>query len=998
VLPLHLAPKSSTPADIAPARHRSPLLPRRLRHLLLTTFASTMLGHARAQAQAQPKEPRATIHGTVVDDKHLPIVAAVIRVAPARLGAVTDDAGAFTINGVAAGSYTLIVHRVGFAPDSTAIHVGSGETLVHDFVLHAASARRLAAVVVSASPRLNETKEQALDKQRNAENLVTVLSGDEIRALPNANAAEAIARIPGISTERDEGEGKFVQIRGTEPRLSNVTINGAHVPGTEMGSRVAKLDAIPTDLLGAIEVSKTLTADMDADAIGGSVNLVTKTPEGAPRGYLAGQLGQASLLARKQGQGSLMYGGRYGADRQLGILFGGTYDRNDRSINDLEMAWSADGAGRVTPVEWDQRDYVYDRTRYGAGGDVDYRFADGSTAFVKGMWSKFDNFGTRYRYDLALAGDSAQAASGATGIGTGAALVRESQRRTPREQLWGVTGGGKKLLGVNELTYAIDYAGTRQDVRDYRTNDFEYDGPGGSGLAVRYDGSNHNVPTYQYLSASDAALATTPGNFALSRYTATNGLTTGRDVGGGLDLLLRYMADPSRASLKLGVKYRDETKSFLNQNGSYAPTTPFMLSQVVGDFSDPGYYQSQSSAFQMGPQPNQGATTAWENANAAQFASTASAVKNALASFSGGEKISAAYAMHSSELGALHVNLGLRIEHTAVSYFGNVATTPADASGNATGPATVRAVPGTQSYSDVFPSLQLRYAVNPDANVRFALTRGIARANYGDLAPHLSAELCSSCQAKFGNLSAGNPNLLPQHSLNVDLLGERFIGSNGVLSGGLFYKKISDFIYKRQFVYDGPATEFNGYYGTQPQNGGDGHLLGSEVTYTQKLAFLPGAMSGLGFDVNWTHVDSKAQLLADTAHTAATLGSPVVRYAPLARQAKNIANAALTFDARVVSLRAAWQYQGASIYSYGDGSASPSGDNWFFPHSQIDASLILNATSDVSVQVQALNLNNAVFGFFNGAPGSEYANQREYYGRSVIVGVKYGFGALPGSK
>ncbi|MFI5312189.1 MAG: TonB-dependent receptor plug domain-containing protein, partial [Gemmatimonadales bacterium] len=114
-------------------------------------------------------------------------------------------------------------------------------------------AQRLATVTVSASPRLNETTERALEKQRTADNILTVLSGDVIRALPNANAAEAAARIPGISTERDEGEGKFVQIRGTEPRLSNVTINGVHVPGTQSGSRVAKLDDVPTDILAAIE-------------------------------------------------------------------------------------------------------------------------------------------------------------------------------------------------------------------------------------------------------------------------------------------------------------------------------------------------------------------------------------------------------------------------------------------------------------------------------------------------------------------------------------------------------------------------------------------------------------------------------------------------------------------------------------------------------------------------------------------------------------------------
>jgi TonB-dependent receptor len=307
-------------------------------------------------------------------------------------------------------------------------------------------------------------------------------------------------------------------------------------------------------------------------------------------------------------------------------------------------------------------------------------------------------------------------------------------------------------------------------------------------------------------------------------------------------------------------------------------------------------------------------------------------------------------------------------------------------------------VTGTQNYADLFPSLQLRYAFDDASNLRFAVTRGIARANYSDLVPHLSGEICSSCKTRFNNLSAGNPDLKPQHAWNVDLLGEHYIDGTGVFSAGVFYKRISDFIYKRQFVYNGPATEFAGYYGTRPDNGGDASMIGAEFDYSQRLDFLAGALSGLGFDVNWTQIDSKAKLLADTAKSAATLGNPTVREAPLPRQSKSIGNVALTYDSRLVSARVAWQYQGESIYSYGDGSASPTGDNWFFPHSQIDASMTVNVTRDVSLQVQALNLNNAVFGFFNGVPGTEFSNQREYYGRSLIVGVKYGFGAAAGTR
>ena len=322
-------------------------------------------------------------------------------------------------------AHAAVVRKAGFAVDSVNIALGAGSTVTPDIVLNVAP-HELDRVIISASPRMNESTAQALAKQKHADNLVTVLSGDVIRALPNANAAEAAARVPGVSTERDEGEGKFVQIRGTEPRLSNVTVNGVHIPGTQSGSRVTKLDDVPTDILSAIEVSKTLTADQDADAIGGSVNLVTKTPEGAPRGYVAGQFGQSTLESRSQSQGSAMWGGRLGEQRRLGVLLGGTWDHNNRGINDIELAWDANAKGTAIPVEWDQRDYLYDRTRWGANGALDYRFDDGSSMFLRGAWSKFKNFGVVYKYDIAADGDSAQASSGATGIGTGATLTRNT--------------------------------------------------------------------------------------------------------------------------------------------------------------------------------------------------------------------------------------------------------------------------------------------------------------------------------------------------------------------------------------------------------------------------------------------------------------------------------------------------------------------------------------------------------------------------------------------
>ncbi|MEP6494157.1 MAG: TonB-dependent receptor [bacterium] len=982
----------SFPTRVARADRRSKSWISWIYRSALATACSVAIVAAVGAQQSQGEPNAAAVRGRVVDTAHAGVAGASIHVNGTPIGASSDGRGTFVITGLTPGSYTAVVRHAGFAVDSFTVAVRAGETTLQDVVLRVA-ARELDRVIISASPRLSETTAQALAKQKHADNLVTVLSGDVIRALPNANAAEAAARVPGVSTERDEGEGKFVQIRGTEPRLSNVTVNGVHMPGTQAGSRITKLDDVPTDILAAIEVSKTLTADQDADAIGGSVNLVTKTPEGAPRGYVAGQFGQSTLESRSQSQGSAMWGGRLGDQRRLGVLLGGTWDHNNRGINDIELAWDQNAKGTPIPVEWDQRDYLYDRTRWGANGALDYRFDDGSSMFLRGAWSKFKNFGVVYKYDIAADGDSAQASSGAAGIGTGATLTRNTSNRTPVEQLFSVNGGGKRRMGGVEINYMASYAGTRSTSTDANSSAFTY-----SGLNYKYDGSNHDYPTYSYLSNADRSAATSPANYKFSSASIGAGKTKGDEGAGQLDALKWYTLGGDEAQLKIGVKYRDESRDNINLNRNFTAAAPLSLTQVLGTFSDPKFYQQLAKGFEIGPQANHSELTAFESANPAMFKETTKPISDSLGNFTGGEKVASAYAMHTLDHGALRVNLGVRLENTAVSFSGNAATTPASVTGQPTAPQTVRRVNGTQNYTDLFPSAQLRYALDDNSNLRFAVTRGIARANYSDLAPHVSGQVCSTCALKFSNLSVGNPDLKPQHAWNLDVLGEHFFGASGVLSGGVFYKEISDFIYKRQFIYHGPASEFDGYYATAPVNGGDAHLVGAEFDFARRLGFLPGIASGLGFDVNWTQVYSKAAVLKDTATTAATLGSPVTRYARLPRQSNSLGNFALTYDSRRVSARAAWQYQGESITSYGDGTPTPSGDNWFLPHSQLDASLTVDLRDDVSLQLSGLNLNNAVFGFYNGNSAAQFSGQREYYGRSVIMSVKYGFGALPGTR
>jgi TonB-dependent receptor len=356
------------------------------------------------------------------------------------------------------------------------------------------------------------------------------------------------------------------------------------------------------------------------------------------------------------------------------------------------------------------------------------------------------------------------------------------------------------------------------------------------------------------------------------------------------------------------------------------------------------------------------------------FQNGSNTVGNTLNSYDGSERIAAAYVSNTMDFGAVQMYLGLRAENTHSSYNGHVVQK--DTTGAV---ASVTSTPGSQTYTDLFPNAQLKYTLADGTDLRLAVSRGISRPNYFDLAPHLSGTVGGD-KSNPSNLSAGNPDLKPQHAWSYDLLAEHYFASVGVISAGVFYKSITDFMFRQRFVYNGPVAEFDGQAGTRPQNGGSGHILGFEGDYQQRLVFLPGDLAGLGVDLNFTHIESRA--LVDPA---------AERFAPMSRTSPDLANAAATYDLGRISARVAWAYQGANIDSYGDGTATANGDTYFYAHSQIDASLLYNVTKQVQLQLQGLNLNNAVFGFFNGTPSHDFSIQREYYERTVYLGMKYGF-------
>ena len=937
-----------------------------------------------------------TITGHVVDSAGAPLPAAVVHLVGTQLGAAGGGNGDYSIANVPPGTYKILAIARGYLADTESVRVTAGGAVEQNFHLRV-NVTQLAQIVVSASPRLAETKGAALDSMRVARNIKYVESGDDIRSLPSLNAAEAAERIPGVSTERDEGEGKFVQIRGTEPKLSAVSIDGTPIPGTLNGDRSVKLDDVPSDILGAIEVSKTLSADQDASGIGGTVNLVTKIPEGAPRGYVSALFGATTIDQGTAGQGSFTYGGRTGDDRKFGFLLGGSFDRNNRPIEDVEPFWGPTASGNgFYPNDFNQRYYLYSRERWGVNGDLDYRVDRETQVYLRGLYSRFFDHGLRYMWDVASNADSAGAAS----IGTQGSSGRQVEERTPIENTYGLTGGiTKRDLGPFQLDASAFASGSNASERNYRNTDFAYTGPD---LAYGYASSTNTAPQYSIANPAVRASLMDPTNYVLSGYDFGTNQTTAAQLGGRVNLRLPYQLGAMPASLKFGAAVNDLVKQYNQQDQAFgvAGATPPTLAAFTGGSTNSHYYtMGFPGGINLGPMPTNSATQAYENANPSMFVLQAgNAVGDALSNYYGHERIAAAYVMHDLDSGPWHVNAGLRLESTYQQYRGYADTVSADFN-SPTSVAGVQQVSGGHTYSDLFPSLQVRYSINDATSIRMAVTRGIARPDYAALAPTTLGTPNSQVPggAAFNqSVTIGNPNLQAEYAWNYDLLFEHYMPDDGLISFGGFYKDLHDIIYNQRFQnYSGPIIAYQGAGYTVPLNGPGGHLVGWEADFEQRFAGLPGVFSGLGVAANWTHVNSYALIPNGTFDSTATGFVPSAlpaRRAPLFRTSPNIGNVSGTYSYGRVYARLAWVYQGANIASYGDGSNDPtSGDTYFYAHSQIDASLYITVMEGTQIQLQGLNLNNAVFGFFNGTPDHPYDIQREYYGQTYYFGVRKSF-------
>jgi TonB-dependent receptor len=968
---------------------------RKYYHFMLILFACGIFCAGSAQAQTG----RGTIAGSAKDEANSALTSALVEVQPLGRKAASDEQGQFRITDVPAGEYTITVSYVGFAPFSSTVKVDAGQTTNINAVLKVATVNDQ--VMVTAERLQGEA--EAINIERMAENIVQVLPERVITSLPNTNIADAVGRLPSVSLERDEGEGKYVQIRGTEPRLSNVTINGVNVPSPETNVRNIKLDVVPSDLVERIEVFKTLAANQDADGIGGTVNLVTRTAGERPTFTLAGQ-GGYNPIQNGYGRGGIngTLGRRFGASKKFGALLSGTFDQTNRGIDDLEpsQAVMQDPQGNNVAVAnaADLRSYNYYRTRYGFAESLDYNVKPGTNIYVKGLYSDFHDYGETWVYTPS-SGNSIKSVNGSqitffncteanapANCSPGSFNYRHYVRR-PDQQIYSFLSGARHDLSSTLITH--EFAGSRSHNiggQDFATTNFS--GNQAVDLAV-----NQGDPLRPKFVAQDGSNLFDPTQYQIANTSLTHYIAQQLNFQGAASLARRYNAHSHLGTFEIGLKIRNSHSTQSENDQIFnAGNNPFNLSSVLGSYTNPSYY---NNFFKIGSAAY-GPTSSYDRiiqsflANQSNFSldEANSFLRTQRAFFDANERVYAGYAQNVISLGKFRLQTGVRFEGTSTDFLTHqLDGTVLDANGNP----TVRPVNQNAGYVNVLPSVQVQYQLQTNTNLRGNFSQGISRPNIGDLVP---TSLVDPNASGGPSVAIGNADLKPTKSNNYDILIEHFFQPLGILQGGYFYKQLSDPIYPTRSLI--PAGQPNaGFFLFEPINGPSAHIQGFEAAWEQRFSFLPGLLNGFGIAANYSYTQSRMVF-------PTTFDGGRTDNAPLQRQAPNTWNFNLTYDKSRLSVRFAISHNDANIAAYqyvhdpanpqNDrdpilGLKGPTGDQYFYAHTQYDIQGSYRIHKGFQFVASGLNLSNEPFGFYNGS--TIYPVQHEFYKPTVSFGFRW---------
>ena len=902
-------------------------------------------------AMADEKEnivKQGAIRGRIIDVAKQTLPGASIYIEKLHIGVTSDVNGFYTFPNLVPGTYTIKVSYVGYAPAELKITVSAGRTLEKDVVLN--EGIELREVVVGGA---FQGQRRAINAQKSNLGITNVVSADQVGKFPDSNIGDALKRISGINVQYDQGEARFGQVRGTSADLSSVTINGNRIPSAEGDTRNVQLDLIPADMIQTIEVNKVVTPDMDADAIGGSINLVTKN---SPyKRTIAATAGSGYNWVSQKAQLNLgfTYGDRF-FDDKLGLMVSASYQNSPSGSYDTEFMWEQDENGKVYVNDYQIRQYYVTRERQSYSAALDWDINADHKLTFKGIFNNRNDWENRYRTTLK---DLEPDGSATVRVQTKAGTPDNRNARLERQRTMDFALGGEHLFGALSMDWHASYAKASEERPNERYIDFQL-----KKQKFNMDLSNERQP---FASPESGYTMTLNDEFSLKELTEQQEDINEQDLKFSANFKLPLK---NGNKLKFGAKVVRKTKDKEVDFYEYSPLDEdaFMENSLKNSVDQSSRHFMPNNKYQAGSYASKEYTGSLDLDNTSLFEKEQ--VQEELAgNFEARETVSSGYIRFDQKItDRVELMSGLRIENTDLAYTGRTYDADEDMTGK-----TERQY---NSYINFLPSLLVKWNVNDDFKVRGSFTQTLSRPKYSALVPSVNIKRSDN------EISIGNPELKPTLSYNFDLSADYYFRSIGLVSAGIFYKKIDDFIVDQvstNYEYQGNVyTSF-----TQPKNAGNANLLGVELSYQRDFGFIAPALKCIGFYGTYTYTYSRVEDFnfegRENEKGLSMPGSPA-----------HTANASLYFEKAGLNIRLSYNFASAFIDEMGESTFY---DRYYDKVNYMDAnaSYTFGKKIKTTFYAETNNLLNQPLRYYQGT--KDRTMQAEYYGVKVNAGVKINF-------
>lgn len=618
-------------------------------------------------AQAQKT---AALRGSVADESGNAIHSASVELVGTTRGALTDESGFFELSSIAPGRCVVRVSHLGFETVIDSVEIESGQAAKLHFVLPSAPYVLEEVEVVG---QFSSAQAKALAAQRAAPNIKHIASHELFSRFPDRNAGETLQRLPGITLDRDQGEGEYVQVRGLNAQLNSVSVNGQRIPSPTAGieeGRAVGLNLLQMQNAESVEITKAITPDMDADALGGAVNLLLKRAPAEPEYQLTAAAGINAQPApfrswgRDVGEVSASAGRRF-LSKKLGLIAGARLYRSSRGslLNQVNYA-SED----LVYNRWDN--YDVRRQRVGLLGAADYRFSTAHAIRLNANYNMFHDDEIRRRRQYNFSAQEEQ---------------MEVRNRLEDQRFYLVELSGEHRFSRVSLDYSITRAQASEELPD-RTY-FLFSRP------HSYAHANTNERLSLGLEQHFAGL----DPFQLVRNRFDNKKFSERDHSARLDAEWPFAWRQSR--LKTGLKIWQKDKRAREQRWQYHPPTG-SIETTENDYVFVDIHYDAARAVTLFPLANYSPVQQLLNYNAE-------------------ETIYAAYLMQTVQwTPRVALVYGARYEETRHAYSHRASFETSD-----------------ERYANWLPSLHLKYQLGARSQLRLALTSGLSRPEYTRLLP-----------------------------------------------------------------------------------------------------------------------------------------------------------------------------------------------------------------------------------------------------------------------